>query len=120
MKISSSTLSVNIALLLSSFLINASAYSESQCLEPRAPIIPDGNIASKDEIIGASKALKAFQEELRKYRSCLSNKSSLIKAEDVDSTTEKFVLLQRYNDSVDSETLAANKFNQALRTFNKK
>ena len=107
-------------LLLTGLLVHLNASAQEQCIEPIPPIVPDGNIASKDEIIGASKALKAFQSELRKYRACLTNQSLSISSDDDAATEKKAKLLKRYNASVDTETLAAEEFNSALRIYNKK
>ena len=119
---------LSFVLLLTGLLVhlNASAqeqfdaYVQEQCIEPIPPIVPDGNIASKDEIVGASKALKAFQSELGKYRACLTSQSLSIRSDDNAAVEKKAELLKRYNASVDTETLAAEEFNSALRTYNKK
>ena len=41
------------------------------CDMPAGPIIPDGNVASEDELVAAQKAMKMFQTSLVDFRNCL-------------------------------------------------
>jgi len=106
--------------LVLSIILSTNAYSQTECVEPVIPIIPDGNIASKDEMLSASKALKNFQKNLIVYRKCLTDESIKITGEDEISKDSKVILLEKYNKSVDIEVLAADEFNTALRAFKKK
>jgi len=93
------------------------AVSNAPCIEPTQPIIPDGNVASKEELVGASKAIKALQSELEVYRNCLAGKSNAIVPEDEESTAKKQAYIDRYNASVDLEEKTAGEFNTAISAF---
>lgn len=119
--LSKKTLPLLFALLVSSSLSNL-AFAESECVEPNQPIIPDGNIASKNQMIDASKAIKSFQSELGTYRDCLTKESAAI--DTIEPTEEtaakKSALLVKHNASVDNEEKIAGDFNIALQAYKKK
>ena len=96
------------------------AVSDAPCIEPTQPIIPDGNVASKEELVVASKAVKTLQSELETYRNCLAGKSSAIVGEDEAATTQKQAIIDRYNASVDLEEKVAGDFNVAISAFKSK
>jgi len=91
--------------------------SSGPCISPTEPIIPDGNIATKEELVGASKAIKALQSELEVYRNCIAGKSNSITGEDEASTQQKQVYVDQYNASVDLEEKVAADFNTAIGAF---
>jgi len=93
------------------------AVNNEPCIAPTQPIIPDGNVASKEELVAASKAIKALQSELEAYRNCLAGKSNVIVAEDEVSTAKKQGYIDRYNASVDLEEKTAGEFNTAISAF---
>lgn len=102
-------------------LFASQAYAE--CTIPTAPIVPDGNVASTDELIAAQTGLKKFQADLVEYRSCLALEQEKLTASiddknksDLDKEQEK-VLIDAYNASVSSEEAAADEFNTALRAY---
>jgi len=92
----------------------------ADCVSPSIPIIPDGVVASKDEMLSASKAIQNMQLELAKYRNCLTKESVAITGADEDSLAKKQALLDLYNQSVDLEQKAADKFNASLKAYNSK
>ena len=111
-------------LFCSSFLLFASqAHAEIDCAIPAPPIIPDGNVASEDELIAAQKALKTFQASLVDYRNCLADVQEALKVEVGEGEKSALVidkekaLVDAYNDSVTHEETAANEFNTAVRAF---
>lgn len=108
--------------LLKLILITPMAYfsntASADCTQPIIPIIPDGHVASKDELLGASSSLGQFQIDINDYRNCLTEQSVKIVGDDEASTLKKEELLNLYNASVDKEELAAAEFNSAIRIFN--
>ena len=100
---------------LALFSISSSAWAE--CLSPAAPIIPDGNVASKDELIAAQKAMKIYQDSLGDYRGCLQKMESEIDPEAENASTQSETVLNAYNASVDEEAKVAEEFNVAVRAF---
>lgn len=87
------------------------------CDMPAAPIIPDGNVASEDELIAAQKAMKMYQESLGTYRECLDGLQSAVDLEAEDGEAKAALILADYNASVDSEAKIAEEFNVAVRAF---
>jgi len=63
----------------------------AQCELPTAPIIPDGNVASQDELLAAQKSMKAFQGSLVDYRQCIDEKSTLLDLESEEGA-QKIIL----------------------------
>lgn len=98
-----------------SLLITGHAYAE--CEVPAAPIIPDGNVASEDELVAAQIAVKTFQGKLVDYRDCLLKKELAAdqQAEDYEAKTAEILALS--NASVDMEEKIAEEFNQAVRSY---
>jgi len=92
----------------------------ADCVSPIIPIIPDGVVASKDEMLSASKSIQNMQLNLAQYRKCLTDKSVAITETDEKSEAEKQRLLDLYNQSVDLEQKAADEFNSALKAYNSK
>ena len=88
-----------------------------ECELPTAPIIPDGNVASQDELLAAQKAMKGFQAVLVDYRLCIDEKSALLDLETEEGAAAKLVNNQLYDASVTAEESVAEKFNLAVRAF---
>ena len=108
-------------LTIASISIETSAQDEAApCILPTEPIIPDGNVASKEELVGASKAIKALQAELGTYRECLTAKSNAVVGEDEVSAELRKGYIVRYNESVDLEEKVAGEFNSAYKIFKAK
>jgi len=87
------------------------------CELPNGPIIPDGNVASQDELLSAQKAMKAYQAVLADYRLCIDEKSSLLDLETEEGAAAKLVINSLYDASVTAEEDVAEKFNLAVRAF---
>ena len=100
-------------LLLATFSMQAMA----ECDTPAAPIIPDGNVASEDELVAAQKAMKMFQGSLADYRTCLATAQEALDAKDEANTDMIAELNDKYNVSIDAETGIAEEFNTAVRMF---
>jgi len=81
------------------------------------PIIPDGNIATQDELISAQKRIKAYQESLLDFRECLIEVEKSLDPEAEDYQSIKDALLDRSNASIDVEEKVAEEFNTAIRTY---
>lgn len=96
-------------------LLSGATFAE--CNSPAAPIIPDGNVASQDELVAAQKAMKAYQESLIGYRTCLDKMQKGLDPEAEDTPAKTAELSAMYNASVDSESAIAEEFNVAVRAF---
>ena len=89
----------------------------AQCVLPTAPIIPDGNVASQDELLAAQKSMKEFQGSLVDYRQCIDEKSTLLDLESEEGAAAKLVNNGLYDASVTAEENVAEQFNLAVRAF---
>lgn len=89
----------------------------AECSHGDGPIIPDGNVASQDELVAAQKAMKAFQVTLAEYRECLDAKDAAIDPEAEDAEAQKAAIGADYDASVDAEEKMAEEFNTAVRAF---
>ncbi len=91
----------------------------AECDMPASPIIPDGNVASLDELVSAQKAMKTYQTDLGTYRDCLKVMEEGLdpEAEAEESQEKAKMIIDEYNASVDSEAAIAEEFNAAVRIF---
>jgi hypothetical protein len=84
----------------------ASAQAEAVCTDPMAaPAVPNGATVSREDMLAAHKAYKAYDAAVREYASCLEKSGGS-------------ALLQ--NEAVMRLQLAAEKFNAELRAFKKR
>ncbi len=108
-------LSVNSTSLLAQDTNAADSSQQQLCSYDKSmPIIPDGNIATKDELIAAQTRIKAFQDRLQKFRDCLDVKLSSLDAESEDYEASKASFHAQRNDSISLEEKVAAKFNEAI------
>lgn len=97
--------------------IALSGHAYAECVIPAAPIVPDGNVASEDELVAASKAMKTFQTSLMEHRDCLAEEEGTLDKEAESFADLKKTLSDKYNASVDAEEKLAEEFNAAVRSF---
>ena len=95
----------------------SSEAAATNCDMPAGPIIPDGNVASEDELVAAQKAMKMFQTSLVEFRNCLHGLELALDPEADDLIEEKEALMVDFNSSVDAEEQIAEDFNAAVRAF---
>lgn len=92
----------------------------ADCTMPQSPTMPDGFLASKDEMLSARKAIAAFQEKLQAYRSCI-DQVRLNFPPEVEQKDQKLQAIKNlYNTSVDTESVTAEQFNKSVRAFNER
>ena len=92
----------------------------AQCNAPAAPIIPDGNVASEDELVAAQRGYKAFEKKFFDYRDCLTAKEQAINPEAADLEEQKAVISAADNAAFDELNRVANEFNSAVKAFKNK
>ncbi len=111
-------------ILLSGVLIAAApAFA---CDYPKQPGIPDGATASKEEMITASKDVKAYLAEVDNFLNCIEDEEKAAIALMGDDATDDEI--KRRSDMLDKRFEAANeekallgeKFNQQVRAYNTK
>ncbi len=96
----------------------AQAQIAADCSLPTQPIVPDGNVASMDELVAAQKAIGAYQGNLGEYRNCLLEAEQQLDAESEEHEVNQMKITQLYDASVDAEAVTAEKFNQSVRAYN--
>lgn len=90
----------------------------SNCVHTnRTPIIPDGNIASKDELVSAKTRIKAYQDNLLDFRECLLEAEKALDPESEDYDAAKKAIGARSDASIDLETRVAEEFNETIKIY---
>lgn len=88
------------------------------CTPPTStPIIPDGNVASKDELLAAQSAVKSFQEINLNYLSCLDQKKVGLDPESDIDALEIEKLDAAVSAAIGMEEKMAEEFNTARKYF---
>lgn len=103
--------------LLSALLLFFIGTAFAECNMPQGPIIPDGNVASQDELVAAQQAIKDFQESLVGYRTCLDDMTAALDPEAATTVEQAAAISKTYDASVDAEAALAEEFNLAVRAF---
>lgn len=81
------------------------------------PIIPDGNVASEDELIAAQTRIKLYQSSLQDFRDCITSQIQELNPEAEDTPIRRAALLKRSNQSVEVEESVAQEFNEAIKVY---
>ena len=88
-----------------------------ECGLPTTPIVPDGNVASEDELISAQKAMKGYQALLAEYRECLVAGEKKLDPDAEDTADRIKDNKAKYDASIDAEESIAEKFNTTVRAY---
>jgi hypothetical protein len=85
--------------------------------------IPDGNSASRDDMIAGKKAVQSYLANMESYLSCIEAEEAqaVIAMGDVDEDAKKQrsdTFNKKYNAAVEEMNLVAEEFNIQLRAFN--
>ena len=91
----------------------------------RVDNVPDGNSATRDEMIAGKKAVQAYIANMEEYLSCIEAEEAqaVIAMGDVDDETKrqrKSTFDKKYNAAVEDMNLVAEQFNVQLRAYNAK
>jgi hypothetical protein len=104
-------------------LTAGTAYAD--CLYPAfSDKIPDGRTATRQEMITAQQAVKAYDKQINAYTSCLEleRNDQIAKGGDKLTDDQKKELdrveVERHNAAVDQLQSIADRFNEQLRIFN--
>jgi hypothetical protein len=110
---------VSVALLLFAQGAFACDYPE------RLNNVPDGNTATRDEMVAGKKAVQSYLAEMEEYLSCIEAEEAqaVIAMGDVDDEAKrqrKSTFDKKYNAAVEEMNLVAEQFNIQLRAYNAK
>ncbi len=96
----------------------APAVNAVECTAPTGtPIIPDGNVASKDELLSAQSAVKSFQNTNLDYLECLDEKKKGLDPELEADAAELAKLDAAEAAAIKMEEKMAEEFNTARKYF---
>ena len=112
------------------FALGFAAHAQADCTYPRAPAsIPDGNTASKEEMIAAKNDVARYNNEMNAYLDCLKleitaatpkDPSKLSKEEKAKAEEQSKILTQKNNAAVDELHSVADRFNEQVRIWKAK
>jgi hypothetical protein len=91
----------------------------------RVKDIPDGNSATRDDMVAGKKAVQSYLANMESYLSCIEAAEaqaqiSLVEADDDAMRQRKATYDKKYNAAVEEMNLVAEEFNIQLRAFNAK
>jgi hypothetical protein len=108
----------------------ASAYAQAACSYPQAPQAPpDGNTATKEQMIAAKHDFDRYNGEMNTYLDCLKLESDAAAPKDTSKMTpeqkkkadeQQKILAQKNNAAVDELQAVVSRFNEQLRIFKAK
>ena len=91
------------------------------CDAPSAPIVPDGDSASLEEMVAAQAGIKAFQESNAEYLKCVDEQMATeknLEDEGDEGAQERYALAAAdYNAAVSREEQVAADFNTEIRAY---
>ena len=116
--------------LLTAAVIAAAALAPAayaDCTYPAAPSpIPDGNTATLAQMLSMQKAVKAYNEEMNAYLSCIQLERDSRVAQVGDKLTKQqkqeleAIEVQKHNAAVDQLHAVADQFNAQVKIFKSK
>ena len=112
------------------FALGSAAHAQATCTYPRAPdAIPDGNTASKEEMIAAKNEVQRYNTEMNAYLDCIKleigaatpkDPSKLSKDDKAKAEQQEKVLTQKNNAAVDELQAVVGRFNEQLKAYKAK
>jgi len=95
------------------------------CDYPVRPHMPDGNTASKDELLTAKAEVQSYVASVDEYLTCVENAEKAALAEIEDPSTEELqrrdeLLSKKFDAANDEKALVGEQFNQQIRLYNQK
>ena len=95
------------------------------CDYPERPHMPDGNTASKDELLAAKAEVQSYVAAVDEYLTCVENEEKAAIAEIEDPSTEELqrrdeLLSKKFDAANEEKALVGEQFNQQIRLYNQK
>jgi hypothetical protein len=104
----------------------AAGQAYGACTYPTAPdSVPDGNSATREEMLEGKKKVVAFDQAITAYTNCLKLENDAALAKTADLTEDQKKEMQRmadqkHNAAVEAAEALATRFNEQLKAFNAK
>jgi hypothetical protein len=111
------------------FAFGLAAHAQATCTYPQPPAAPpNGNTATKDEMIAAKQDFDRYNSEMNAYLGCLNlemdatpkDHSKLTPDEKKKADQQQKVLAQKNNAAVDELQAVVGRFNEQLKIFKAK
>ncbi len=112
------------------FALGAAAQAHAACSYPKSPDAPpDGNTATKDQMVAAAQDFKRYNTEMNGYLDCLQleidsaapkDPSNLTADEKKKAQQQQNILTQKHNAAVDELQAVVGRFNEQLRIYKAK
>jgi hypothetical protein len=112
------------------FALGSAAHSQATCTYPRSPDAPpDGNTATKDQMIAAKHDFDRYNSEMNAYLDCLKLEMDSATPKDPKKLTadekkkaddQQKILVQKNNAAVDELQVNVGRFNEQLKAFKAK
>jgi hypothetical protein len=111
------------------FALGFAAHAQASCSYPQSPAAPpDGNTATREEMVAAKHDFDRYNGEMNAYLDCLNlemdaapkDKTKLTADEQKKADQEAKILVQRHNAAVDELTAVVGRFNEQLKLFKAK
>jgi hypothetical protein len=98
--------------------LQVSAQTSSDCRKPSARdiTIPDGQVASREEMLSTRKAVNDYVEQMNVFLECLDQRSSTL-PEGEDGARARDINDARYNAARDEMLRLAERFNVQVRAY---
>lgn len=112
------------------FALGTALSAQADCTYPRAPEAPpDGNTATKDQMISAKHDFDRYNNEMNSYLDCLKleidaatpkDPTKLTPDEKKQADAQQKILVQKNNAAVDELQAVVGRFNEQLKIFKAK
>ena len=112
------------------FAFGAAAHAQATCTYPPSPEAPpDGNTASKDQMLAAKHDFDRYNGEMNSYLDCLKLEMQTAAPKDPKKLTaeekkkadeQQKILVQKNNAAVDELQAVVGRFNEQLKIFKSK
>jgi hypothetical protein len=95
------------------------------CDYPERPSMPDGSVASKDELLAAKDSVQDFMARVDEYLSCIEGEEKAA-VEAMDNPSEEelqrrdTMLNKKFDAANEEKALLGEQFNQQIRAYNQK
>jgi hypothetical protein len=110
--------------------LGLAAHAHATCSYPKSPDAPpDGNTATKDQMVAAAQAFRLYNTEMNAYLDCLQleidsatpkDPTKLTADEKKQAQQQENVLTQKHNAAVDELKAVVDRFNEQLRIYKAK
>jgi signal recognition particle subunit SEC65 len=106
--------------------LGTAAVAQADCTYPRAPDAPpDGNTATKDQMIAAKHDFDRYNGEMNSYLDCLKLEMDAASPKDpkkptADEKKQAAILVQKNNAAVDELQAVVGRFNEQLKIYKAK